>query len=908
MKLSLRSKMTGAYAVILLTMVLLVGHAFKSNREIYIEEIGRSSQLLAEEMFKRMDQRLFELARQLELQMSTEMAQQLLSASNQNFTQLPDIQAHLREQDKIWTTSSGEMIPPMMAEAINTPLARQFREMFILDLDRPHNSSLIQEIIITNSYGATVAASAQTSAYLQTDESWWLAARKQGIYLGRLLLDKSAGEYGIKLALRIDDPNGQFAGVIMAVLNVRDIIRAAEVGIRKYRTSRIQIITRAGQLIYSTSPYRFLADLSKIPFFQHALSDQEPFTLKDGRQTRIYAASASQGVHYLQGFDWILIISHQLNEVLAPYTRVQQQLMAISWILIVACLFLIYKLNRMVTVPLSALTAGIHRLRDGEQNLQVSVPNRDEFAQVATAFNEMVAHREMAAERLRRSEERYRSLFNNARDMIHIIDPNQRIIDVNSRELEIMGYQREEYLGLSLKELIHPDHQDEASPAIAAVMAGRGVDSFETALITRQGKKVFVEVSASPYLEEGSVVSVRAIMRDVSERKATEEARAKIEAQLRQSQKMEAIGTLAGGIAHDFNNLLSVILGYAELAKDMAEPDSKLGSYFDHILGAGNRAKELVKQILAFSRQAQIERIPLQLQSLVKETLKMLRASIPTTIQIRDKIDASCGRVKVDPTQIHQVLMNLCTNAYQAMEASGGTLRITLDPVRQEEQASLLKLRNRPATYVVLTVSDTGVGIPPEILDRIYDPFFTTKTLDKGTGMGLAIVHGIVTDSDGFITVESTPGQGSTFSVYLPVVEERAVSPSQETEELPQGQGHILLVDDEKVLAEMTEEILVRLGYTVTIRDNGFDALFAFSHDPEQYDLILTDQTMPGMTGAELARRALELKPGIPIILCTGYSSLIDEQSAKDIGIREFAAKPLTRGVLAKLLKRVLQG
>ncbi|MBU0676187.1 MAG: transporter substrate-binding domain-containing protein [Proteobacteria bacterium] len=418
----------------------------------------------------------------------------------------------------------------------------------------------------------------------------------------------------------------------------------------------------------------------------------------------------------------------------------------------------------------------------------------------------------------------------------------------------------------------------------------------------------FINSIFTPILDDNDKVrNVIVQTIDLTDLKNIELEKAKLENQVRQAQKMEAIGTLAGGIAHDFNNILSIILGYTDMAIDDAPPGSKQVDDLIQVQEAGNRAKELVKQILAFSRQDEIKRIPIQLQSLIKEALKILRSSIPTTIEIQHEIDSECGVVLVDPTQVHQILMNLCTNANHAMEKSGGILKIELKSIYIEQDTHGKALNIKPGKYVNLIVSDTGTGIGPDVINKIFDPYFTTKEFGKGTGMGLAIAHGIITSYGGWITVESALGKGTTFQVYFPVINQQSLPLIKSIENLPRGKERILFIDDEDLLAEMGKAMLERLGYTVTVRQSSLHALTTFQNSPEAFDLIITDQTMPGMTGSDLARRLMQIRPDIPIILCTGYSTLIDEDSAKAMGIREFALKPLTKETLATLIRKVLR-
>jgi signal transduction histidine kinase/ActR/RegA family two-component response regulator len=392
-------------------------------------------------------------------------------------------------------------------------------------------------------------------------------------------------------------------------------------------------------------------------------------------------------------------------------------------------------------------------------------------------------------------------------------------------------------------------------------------------------------------------------------REQAEEEQKRFQAQLQQAQKMEAIGTLAGGIAHDFNNILSVILGYAEMARGDTPTDSRVAEEIDQVIIAANRAKELVKQILAFSREAKAEKVPLLPALIVTETLKLIRSSFPSTIAIDQELAGDTGTILADPTQIHQMLLNLCTNAFHAMEEHGGTLTVRVKSRYLSSEDLANRPHTRPGKFVEISVSDTGTGIPAEIRDRIFDPYFTTKEVGRGTGMGLAIVHGIVTGYGGFVTCDSRPQQGTVFRVFLPEMAEGKLPLTAETTaSAPVGNERILLVDDEEMLAAMSRTMLQRLGYTVTVHSSGQEALADFTRQPEAFDLVITDQTMPAMTGTELAAALLRVRPDLPIILCTGYSSLITKERAMALGIRGFALKPLSRQTIAGIIREALAG
>jgi len=397
------------------------------------------------------------------------------------------------------------------------------------------------------------------------------------------------------------------------------------------------------------------------------------------------------------------------------------------------------------------------------------------------------------------------------------------------------------------------------------------------------------------------IVNFVSIKRDI-----TRELR--FESHLQQSQKLEAIGTLAGGIAHDFNNILSAMLGYTELAAADLPPESRIRRDLDEVMKAGRRAKDLIRQILTFSRQAEHEKAPLRLDGILRDALKLLRPTLPSTLKIEETVQPDCEPVLANATQIHQVVMNLCTNAYHAMRDSGGTLRLGLAQITLEAEDAAENPDLRPGRYVRITVSDTGSGIDPAALDRIFEPFFTTKGKDEGTGLGLSTAHGIVRSHGGAITVYSEVGRGTTFHVYLPCVPEPAtLAPA---EEAPPVHGHgevVLFIDDEDALVRLGKQMLERINYRVSAWNSSTAALAAFEANPGAFDIVLTDQTMPSMTGYELAQRIRQVRADIPIIITTGFSEGLSEERAAAAGITAVVLKPLVARELARLLQSALE-
>lgn len=390
------------------------------------------------------------------------------------------------------------------------------------------------------------------------------------------------------------------------------------------------------------------------------------------------------------------------------------------------------------------------------------------------------------------------------------------------------------------------------------------------------------------------------IRHDMAERK-------RLEAQLHQSQKMKALGTMAGGIAHDFNNILGAIIGFTDLAVYDLPAESPTRKRLQEVLAAGNRAKDLVRQILTFSRQHEQARQPLYLHLTVQEVLRLLRASLPSTLEIRQYLAKDAGAVLADPIQIHQVLLNLCTNAEYAMRDTGGILEVSVNAVAVEAALAAQYPALHPGPYVRLSVCDTGSGMSPEVVERIFDPFFTTKPMGEGTGMGLAMVHGIVTHHDGVITVESQLGVGTTFTLYLPQIDETVESMAPIAEPIPHGVGRLLLVDDEAPLVRMGQALLERYGYEVVACTRSEKALSTFQADPHRFDLVITDQTMPHMTGERLAQELRRVRPDIPIILCTGFSHVMQAEKAQTLGIDAFLMKPLVARDWMTTIRQVLE-
>jgi two-component system cell cycle sensor histidine kinase/response regulator CckA len=521
------------------------------------------------------------------------------------------------------------------------------------------------------------------------------------------------------------------------------------------------------------------------------------------------------------------------------------------------------------------------------------------------ALSVNMARRKRAELAMSKSEQHYRELFDSISDLVYTQDLDGRFLSVNRAMANLFGYSSEEVVGRRASEFMRSELRETFDTVYLKSIKEKGHHSGISVYFDNQGRKYYVEYRSALVKPPYGPAYISGSGRDVTKRIHTRKQLRLLQRQLMQSQKMEAIGNLAGGIAHDFNNILGVMLGYTELALESAQEGTPAPEELKAVLQACERGRDLVRQILAFSRQNEPDRIQVDLVEIVKEALTLLRASLPRTIEIKSSLGDKPALTVADPTQMHQVLMNLCANSAHAMRDKGGVLGITLsqielDPVKAGEYPTI-----KLGPYHLLTVSDTGQGMSSDVQSRIFEPFFTTKPQGEGTGMGLAVVHGIVNTHGGAVRVWSAPGQGSRFEILLPVVEpiDQYVT---ETRPPEGGPERIMVVDDEPDLVWIVQKALSNKGYGVQAYSDSKEALKVFHENPAEFDLLFTDQTMPGITGAELAKQALALRPDLPVILCTGFSETIDQQQARAIGIREFVMKPILTEELARTVRRVL--
>jgi PAS domain S-box-containing protein len=621
----------------------------------------------------------------------------------------------------------------------------------------------------------------------------------------------------------------------------------------------------------------------------------------------------------------MLFMGISLEDLRAQVKRSRTTIALVSLVIFVLGVLAVLFISMVITRPLKKMVRIIEEISGGDLSGRVTFSSNDEVGNLAASFNLMVENleaysrelkelninlenkvlertkelqveineRKSVQEALEKSEEKYRQLVNNSLVGIYITQDHS-IKFCNRKFAEIFGYQSpEEVLGKPMTELLSKENY----PGITSSNEFKG--------LKKDGTIFDIEVLDTPIIYQGSP-AIQGILMDITIRKQMEEERQKLEDQLRQSQKMESLGTLAGGIAHNFNNILSAVMGYTELTMNILSDNSTAISHLNRILSASHRAKEMITQIMTFSRKSKKDRKLLWLDEVVNEALKLMRSALPSTLEMHLDIPKMTKPVMGDRAEIHQVVMNLCTNASHAMGDKGGILYASLKEI-EYEAGSIGRINLVPGRYQQLIISDTGHGMTADILGRIFEPYFTTKREGEGTGMGLAVVHGIVKSCGGDIMVYSAPGKGTTFHIFLPVTEEKEIkTPIDQIEMELRGIEHILFVDDEPILTELGQKVLEILGYKVTTKTSSIEALEAFQADPGTFDLVISDQTMPHMTGLQLAEKIREVKSDIPIILCSGFSERINERNFRSHGIQGFLMKPITKKNIAITIRNVL--
>jgi PAS domain S-box-containing protein len=699
-----------------------------------------------------------------------------------------------------------------------------------------------------------------------SDRAYFIAHRDHpglGVVLSDPLITQIERRSAVVMSRRLEKPDGTFDGIVQAVVDLEEFQRVYQ-AIDLGQGSAISLLRDDGTL-FVRQPRIPQVVGRQFPEMIVTASDPSGLVLQTMDQQARFV-----GIAHVRGFPVVIAVSRDESTALEGWRDDAWHIAARTLILAL-----------LGAAAIGALVYQLRRVEVGERALRQS---EERYALAMEGANE--GHFDW-----------------NFENGSSFLSPQMKLLHGRGADASVTT--REAWLATVD---IHPDDVARMETAVRDHFEGRS-DRFEVEYRVRHPDgewhwlqargRCMRDASGKVHRFVGSAI-------DVTARKNAEAEKERLEIQLRQSQKMEAMGTLAGGIAHDFNNILGAILGYGELAQKAAAEGSVVRRYLDNVMHAGGRAKSLVERILAFSRSGMGERGPINVQGVIEETLELLAASLPPGVSLTKRLEAGDAAIVGDATQLHQVVMNLCTNALQAM--NGGTLEVVLDRSDVAQSRRLSHGNLAPGPYVRLCVSDTGSGIPPDVLDRMFDPFFTTRGAAQGTGLGLSLVHGIVADLGGAIDVRTTVGRGTTFTIWLPIAGEVSIRSAEAATELPRGQGQtVMIVDDEKPLVALAEEILAELGYEPVGFSSSPAALEAFREAPRRFDIVLTDETMPELIGTDLAREISLLRPDIPIVLMSGYSGPQLLERARTIGIREVLRKPLQSRDIAECFGRVLR-
>ncbi len=611
---------------------------------------------------------------------------------------------------------------------------------------------------------------------------------------------------------------------------------------------------------------------------------------KTGKEKFVYTT-------LLKDFNWYICASGYLDDITAPIRGILYIRLAFIAVVAIVLSLITFFLSRSLTRPLNWIIKGLNDFHLKGKMFKMSFRSVHELDSVGYAIESMTENIIVAEKDKQIILDELDSIINSMPSILIGVGKDSNVTFWNNKATESFGLSSKEAIGTPIKAVL-ADFRDELAP-IQQSIDSQVFYSHNCEIIKEDGSINYFDVTFYPLLA-GTPSSVIRID-DISERVIMEKS-------LMQGQKMESLGTLAGGIAHDFNNILAAIYGYAEMIKTKLEPGSPAIRMQQQLIKAADRAKGLVNQILLFSRHTEHEKKPVEPHLIIKEVLKFVRPSIPVTIDIEQDIPGSCGTILADATQVHQIMMNLCTNAYHSMRKKGGTLSVSLSAVKlSKADIALSELDLGPGNYVKLEVADTGSGIDPVTLTKVFDPFFTTKVTGEGTGLGLSVVHGIVKNYQGDIKIESELGRGTNIQVFFPKFEVTGDTFEVQADvSLFKGNEHILLVDDEEQVLDINRMLLEELGYKVTIISSAVKALELFQSNPSIFDLVITDMTMPQMTGLELTKQMFAIRPGIPVIMCTGFSELISKEQAHAIGIKAFLYKPVQGNDLAKAIREAM--
>ena len=923
-------------------LIILVIFSFQNNR-LAIDNAMAKLSLLSKETAQHVGTRLEEKVAISLAFSSAPIVSDALLKSNQEYEKLSKIERDKRIEalNQQWK-KSVDVNDAFIQKHLNNPLANY------LKLQQANMPDLYGEIFLTNRFGAMIASTGKLTTLAHAHKYWWLEAFNDGV--GKIFFDdrgfdESAGGYvvGIVVPIKV---NNKIVGMLKSNVNVIGLLVNIVNNYIENNSGKLKIV-RSGGLIVAAPDIIPLSESLRHDQVQYldrkiskavhdeagekcSLLSQSPVAITMGTRTYGFGGAAGSYSDHSKGNvgeGWHVVVSLDKEEALVFAQQTSELIVFLGVIFTLLIAVVAMFLGKMITQPLVKLTNAIKNIGRGDFDITADVVSHDEIGLLASSFNKMAINLKetMVSRDALREETKERKglndlLLESVDDGIFGVDKNGMCTFINPAAIKLLGYNMAEIINHPISVLISRGQREGGFIyCISRIKSGETTDSnicqccFED-FWRKDGNSFSAEYNITSLKQGGEVIGAVVTFRDITERVRLADESAVLQRQLQQSQKMEAIGRLTGGLAHDFNNMLSAILGYSNLSLEICNEsgtEKTLKKYIKEVIKAGDRSKDLVAKMLAFSRGDMNKIKSLKLNCLIEDVMQMLRATIPSSIELLSILPEHDVYVETDAVQLNQVIMNLVINARDSIGDENGIIEIGISKSNINKGHCSSCHESYLGDFVGIFVRDSGSGISNAIIENIFDPFYTTKEIGSGTGMGLSIVHGIVHASGGHIQLETEAENGTTITLFFPEAvmksDEIEMSTEEHVVEKNINKGNILVVDDELQLGLLIKEQLSASGYEITLFTDPLEALEAFIKSPEKFDLVITDQTMPGMTGDDLSRQLLKIRKDIPIILSTGFSSKINEEEALAIGISRFMEKPLSKENLLEVIGQLLQ-